>query len=295
MPKKKTNDGLSRTITGLIMAGVLFLILWLTSFSPVIFDILVLIFGALATFEMYKAVKRAETGIIDKKGYNVSKWSILLLVVIIYPLCYFMGFVGLIYAFLVTLLVAFIEFVFDVKKSLSDFGVNIFVLIYPMLILGLVFVLNSIYGMIPVLLAVGIALVSDATAYWVGVSLGKKKIFPKISPKKTYAGCIGGIFGGILGSLIVYLIFELGNFPTNTIFLFRFVSNVPVLIYIVIGAVLAVFSEIGDLAASRIKRAAGIKDYSSMLGSHGGVMDRIDSILFTVIGMTIIMIMATFF
>lgn len=295
MPKKKTNDGLSRTITGLIMAGVLFLILWLTSFSPVIFDILVLIFGALATFEMYKAVKRAETGIIDKKGYNVSKWSILLLVVIIYPLCYFMGFVGLIYAFLATLLVAFIEFVFDVKKSLSDFGVNIFVLIYPMLILGLVFVLNSIYGMIPVLLAVGIALVSDATAYWIGVSLGKKKIFPKISPKKTYAGCIGGIFGGILGSLIVYLIFELGNFPTNTIFLFRFVSNVPVLIYIVIGAVLAVFSEIGDLAASRIKRAAGIKDYSSMLGSHGGVMDRIDSILFTVIGMTIIMIMATFF
>lgn len=295
MPKKKMNDGLARTITGLIMAGVLFLILWLTSFSQVIFDILVLIFGAIATFEMYKAVTRADTGVIDKKGYNVSKWSILLLVIIIYPLCYFMGYVGIIFAFLVSLLVAFIEFIFDTKKSLSDFGINIFVLIYPMLILGLVFVLNRVYGMIPVLLAIGIALLSDATAYWVGVTLGNKKIFPKISPKKTYAGCIGGIFGGILGAIIIYLIFELGKFPTNTIYIFKFDYNIPVLIYIVIGAVLAFFSEVGDLAASRIKRAAGMKDYSSILGSHGGVMDRIDSILFTVMGMTIIMTMIRFF
>lgn len=271
------------------MAGVLFFVLWLTSFSQIIFDILVLVFGAIATYEMYKAVKNADTGVIDKRGYNISKLSMLVLLVIIYPLCYNIGYAGIVVAFLIAVIIAFFEFIFDSKKTLSDFGINIFALVYPLLMLGLVFVLGRYYGMIPILLAIGIALISDTAAYWIGVKFGKKKIFPKVSPKKTYAGCIGGIVGGMLGGIIVYLIFELGKFPTNTIFTFGLVVKVPVLLYAFIGAILAVFSEVGDLAASRIKRAAGIKDYGSILGSHGGVMDRIDSILFTIVCMTIIM------
>ena len=227
--KKKMSDGMARTVSGIILAGALFLVLWLTSFSQIIFDILVWIFGAIATLEMYRAVKKADTGIIDKRGYNISMWSMIVFVIIIYPLCYALGMTGLMFAFILALLFAFIEFIFDQKKKLSDFGVNIFALIYPMFLIGIIFVMGRIYGMIPILLAVGVSLISDAAAYWIGVKFGKKKIFPTISPKKTYAGSIGGIFGGVLGAIIIYLIFELGKFPTNTVFIFGKITKTPVL------------------------------------------------------------------
>ena len=147
--------------------------------------------------------------------------------------------------------------------------------------------------MIPVLLAVGISTVSDAMAYFIGSAIGKRKIFPKISPKKTYAGFFGGIFGGALGGIIVYLIFELGKFPTYTVFTFTGLFNgniaLTIITYAVVGMIMAVLSEIGDLAASRVKREVGIKDYGKLLGSHGGIMDRIDSVLFSVFMMGIIM------
>ena len=188
---------------------------------------------------------------------------------------------------------AFVIFIFDEKKTFTDFAVNVFTILYPVTLLAIVFIMNKNYGMIPVLLAVGISTVSDAAAYFIGSALGKKKIFPKISPKKTYAGCIGGVLGGALGGIVVYLIFELAKFPTYVIFTFTDLLNgvqwAVILLYAFIGAIMAVFSEIGDLAASRIKRQIGIKDYGKILGSHGGIMDRIDSILFSVAAMGIIM------
>lgn len=284
---------LKRIITGVIMAGVLFLVIYLTSFSHLVFDGVVLVVGAIASYEIYKAVKSADTGTEGKKGYNVSLISIIVMVVISYPLCYFFEYLGLFFACIISILVAFIIFIFDEKKTFNDFSVNCFTLIYPMALLSIVFIMNIKYGMIPVLLAIGISTVSDATAYFVGASLGKKKIFPKISPKKTYAGCIGGVIGGLIGGIIVYLIFELASYPTNIKFTFTELFNgnkvITIVLYAIIGMIMAVFSEIGDLAASRIKRQVGLKDYGKLLGSHGGVMDRIDSILFSIAIMGIIM------
>lgn len=282
-----------RTVMGIFMGGMLFLILWLTSYSQAVFDMLVLLFCIIATFEMYSVTKRAKTKIPGKTGYNVSVVSLIVAVGILYPMSYFLGYFGLLMTAVVAILIAFIEFVFDTKKDFSDFTVNVFIIIYPVVLLGLIFVLGKLYGIIPCILAIGISTISDAMAYFVGATLGKKKIFPKISPKKTYAGCLGGIFGGALGGIIVYLIFELGNFPSNIIFTFGslvdYNVSLTITIYAIIGLVIAIFSEIGDLAASRIKREIGVKDYGWILGSHGGVMDRIDSILFTIVCVTVIM------
>jgi phosphatidate cytidylyltransferase len=282
-----------RTLTGIAMAGFLFLVIWLASFSHFVFDMLVLAVGAVSSYEIYAAVKKADTRIEGKKGYNISIVSIVLAVVTSYPLCYFFGYLGLFFCFIISVLCAFVIFIFDDKKTFNDFAVNIFAVVYPTILLSIVYILNNNYGMIPVLLAIGISTVSDAAAYFIGSALGKKKIFPKISPKKTYAGCIGGVLGGALGGIIVYLIFELGGFPTHTLFTFTALFNgnkaSAVVLYVVIGAIMAVFSEIGDLAASRVKRQVGIKDYGKMLGSHGGMMDRIDSILFSISAMGIIM------
>lgn len=281
-----------RTVTGIIMAGLLFLILWIVGLNEhtlLVFDFLVLFLGAVATIEIAGAVKKADFLRKDEtKGYRISKISLAVMVAATFPLTYFFGYTGLLFALLIAFIAAFVEFIFRSDRSFNDFAVNVFALIYPMFILGLIFVMDRRYGMIPVLLALGISTISDAAAYWVGILFGKKKIFPKISPKKTYAGCLGGLLGGALGGIIVYLIFELGEFPTYVDFTFTDLG-LPALWYALIGLILAFFSEIGDLAASRVKRSVGIKDYGKLLGSHGGVLDRIDSILFTTVCMAIIM------
>ena len=111
----------------------------------------------------------------------------------------------------------------------------------------------------------------DTCAYVVGMLIGKKKIFPVLSPKKSLEGCIGGVVGaGLIAAL--YAIFAVENvFPDKR------VTIVITVIYMV-GAVM---SQVGDLAASAIKRNHEIKDYGKLIPGHGGIMDRFDSVIVT--------------
>ena len=96
-----------------------------------------------------------------------------------------------------------------------------------------------------------------------------KKLCPNLSPKKTVAGAIGGLIGGALGSLILYFIFR----PE-----YNFFS--PILLFIIVGLVASFLTEAGDLFESLIKRKVGIKDMGKIMPGHGGVMDRIDGMVF---------------
>lgn len=112
---------------------------------------------------------------------------------------------------------------------------------------------------------------SDTCAYLVGASIGKHKIIPKLSPKKSLEGYIGGVAGAALIGVIFAEVFR----EQLTIF-----TN-PVVACGVIGAAGSVLSQIGDWAASAIKRNHDIKDYGTLIKGHGGVMDRFDSVIFT--------------
>ncbi len=110
------------------------------------------------------------------------------------------------------------------------------------------------------------ALGSDTFAYFTGYLFGKHKLCPNISPKKTIEGAIGGIVGSVI---------------LSTIFIY-FVVNPDWIIHgVILGALGAVAGQMGDLVASMFKRRLEIKDYGSLIPGHGGVLDRIDSILFT--------------
>lgn len=124
------------------------------------------------------------------------------------------------------------------------------------------------YNVYALLLPFVIAWFSDTGAYFTGYFLGKHKLCPKMSPKKTVEGAIGGIiFAGL--AAFIYLGFLYGKFSAG----FAWSA-------ILFGGVGSVISQIGDLAASCIKRDFNKKDYGSLLPGHGGLMDRFDSVLF---------------
>jgi phosphatidate cytidylyltransferase len=105
---------------------------------------------------------------------------------------------------------------------------------------------------------------TDILAYFIGRAIGGPKLAPPISPGKTWSGAIGGAISAVIAGTLVHMIF----FPLNGLW-------IPM-----IALVLSVFSQVGDLFESFIKRRFGVKDSSRLIPGHGGVMDRVDGLVF---------------
>lgn len=106
--------------------------------------------------------------------------------------------------------------------------------------------------------------VNDSFAYIVGKNLGKQKLFSKISPKKTVEGFLGGLFFACVASYFIANFTQTLNF-TN---------------WLILSVIVSVFGTLGDLIESKFKRQAGVKDSGSIMPGHGGLFDRLDSIIF---------------
>ncbi len=142
-----------------------------------------------------------------------------------------------------------LPFVFIVKIS---FGTNDY---NPKIILGLFILIWT----------------NDTFAYLVGKSMGKHKLFERVSPKKTIEGFIGGVvFAAFAGFLISKLYIQ----PKPEF------SSKSILIWTIIALIVSIFGTIGDLIESKFKRIAGIKDSGSIMPGHGGILDRLDSVIF---------------
>ncbi len=119
------------------------------------------------------------------------------------------------------------------------------------------------------LYVVTITIMSDTFAHFFGTMIGKIKLCPEVSPNKTVEGLIGGVFfGTFLGSVFFITVIE---------------PNANVLLVILISFILSLISEIGDLIFSAIKRKYNVKDYGNIMPGHGGVIDRLDSIIFAML------------
>lgn len=114
-----------------------------------------------------------------------------------------------------------------------------------------------------------IAIFTDTFAYLIGRAIGHHKSSPRISPNKTWEGCIGGSIMGVIVSTIFYL------FMIGEISIFKIV---------LISTLLSVVGQLGDLVFSKIKRENNIKDFSKLIPGHGGILDRVDSLVFIVLG-----------
>lgn len=129
-------------------------------------------------------------------------------------------------------------------------------------------ILRESYNIFALLLPFIIAWATDTGAYFTGYFLGKHKLAPEMSPKKTVEGAIGGVLLAIILT-VVYGLILYGSFYT-----------IGMIKYAIVGCAGSVLAQIGDLAASCIKRDFGKKDYGTLLPGHGGLMDRFDSVLF---------------
>ncbi len=171
-------------------------------------------------------------------------------------------------AFIIIILLFFDNLIKN--NTIVDSAITILGMIYvSCLFSNIIFLQSGVNGSVLVWLPFVTAWLSDTFAYFTGIILGKNKLCPKISPKKTVEGSLGGIIGSTIFSLIAGVIFNNLGF------------SIPFLHYGIIGVLCGITGQIGDLFASSIKRFCKIKDYGKIIPGHGGILDRFDSILFT--------------
>ena len=253
----------ARILTAVI--GVPFVILMLLSPIYIITGV-VMVASCIGMYEYYRAVGLAKHKEICLVGYIAA-------VVISAGAGYTAAISSvLVYVFFVVLFVIMLLSGGDI--TLKDLGLLVFGLIYiPYFLSHIGYIRAMDNGNIYIWLVFLGAFLTDSCAYFAGCCLGKHKLCPKISPKKTIEGAIGGTLGGGLSFVIFGLI--INGFLSGLLD----GGQLNLWLLFVLGLIVAVVSQVGDLAASAIKRQFGIKDYGSCLPGHGGILDRCDSII----------------
>ena len=251
----------TRLISGIILLAIAIGVIVLG--GDLLFATL-LVISLIGTMELSRIVK------VNKALPGVLAY---LCTVVFYLLLYFELEQFQLMLFIVYLMLLMATYVFAFPKySTEQIAVPFLGLFYVSIMLSYIYQVRILEdgALIVWLIFIG-AWGSDTCAYCVGVLFGKHKIAPVLSPKKSLEGCIGGVVGAAAIGAIYALITK--DYITE-------VSN-PILAFAVIGAASSVISQIGDLAASAIKRNHDIKDYGKLIPGHGGILDRFDSIIFT--------------
>lgn len=226
---------------------------------------LVMILSIIGMHEFYNSVKKNGINSLSKLGYLIC---IMYYFYVDYNANYKFIFLALIIISFILMCIP----VVDSKYNFIDIATTIFGFIYVGVFFSFIVAVDNLkYGNYFVWLIFIASWICDTAAYYSGKLLGKKKLCPRLSPKKTIEGSIGGIIGSIISCTLF------GIFSTY--------KGVPLSIYhyAVIGLFCGILSQFGDLFASSIKRHAGVKDYGNLIPGHGGILDRFDSILFSAV------------
>ena len=248
----------------LAAAALLPLLLLVVLAAPKIFT--AILFGAIGAIGAYELL--SGTGIIKAKQL-VAYSAVMAFIVALYS--YFLwNIIWIQLAVLVFWILLFAEMMLSQLKLPFDKVIVCFAagVIIPYFLTALVRIHGNEYGRFLILIPFVLAFLSDTGGYFAGRILGKHKLAPVISPKKTVEGVIGGVFGAILGMILYCLILQsFFDFSVNYFY---------ALVYGILGSLGAVF---GDLCFSVIKRQTGIKDYGNLIPGHGGILDRFDSMI----------------
>lgn len=153
-----------------------------------------------------------------------------------------------------------------------DLMSSFFAVVYIAVMLSMIYLLRQSVGGIYYVWFIFIgSWVCDTCAYFVGSAIGRHKLAPVLSPKKSIEGSVGGVLGSVLVALLYGAVMaKIKN-----------IGGGQIAFYCLIAFVTSIFSQVGDLTASAVKRHFGIKDYGALIPGHGGILDRFDSCIVT--------------
>ena len=257
-----------RFLTGLGLSVFLAICLWLPNWCMALATLICISF---AVWEEYHALVLA--------GHKVVSWPTWVAMAASVPLTLLLG-VKVIVLLLVAELFSMVTVIlFRKEPELTDLSMSAL----PLLTVALPGLSLVALALIPdqkavevvlLCLTFSVPLLGDVMALYVGSAIGGPKFCPAVSPKKTNAGSIGGLAGSVMAAMIVFGFSHVFcDAPT--------LAKLPVWWhYLLLGLLGGVAGQIGDLFASLVKRHSGIKDFSNLFPGHGGMLDRLDSVLF---------------
>lgn len=180
----------------------------------------------------------------------------------------------------------------DAKYSFKKSMNSAFVMIYPALLFVCLFAINHFFEfsfvdklsvnntdivvLFFIIFIFVVTMMTDTFALVVGMTLKGPKLCPVISPNKTISGAIGGLVFGTLSGILVYYLFTLNTLFSEAAILFDF----AIWKFALVAGITSIVGQCGDLIASALKRSARVKDYGTIFPGHGGVMDRVDGLIF---------------
>ncbi|MBN2254828.1 MAG: phosphatidate cytidylyltransferase [Deltaproteobacteria bacterium] len=170
-----------------------------------------------------------------------------------------------------SVMIAFLLFLYNAREGFVDLSVVakvVFGLIYiPFMLSYIIMIRQWAFGVQWIFFIIFLAFSGDVSAYYVGKSMGKRKLMPAVSAGKTVEGTVGLVIGSIVGCLVYSVIF------------FHELSLIHVIVMAFLGSILG---QLGDLCESTIKRFFSVKDSGFLFPGHGGVLDRLDSLIFII-------------
>ncbi len=248
--------GMKRILSSVILIPILYLIVW--KLPPAFFVGLAAVAAAIGQYEFYRMAQNKGTKPLAPLGIALG-----FLLVLILP-----GMNGIVYMTLTLLLITLARLFSSrpVEGAIEDVSVTFLGIYYVALLFAFqVAIRMSADGKYWLVFMYLVIWASDTGAYYAGTNLGKHKLYPKISPQKSVEGLIGGVLAAMAAAHLCRVWF----LPVLT------VKEATVL-----GFVLVVAGTLGDFVESLLKRSAGVKDSGNIIPGHGGVLDRMDSMLF---------------
>lgn len=256
------NETVIRIISGAVYAGLLLLSIFISEYT---FIGLVFVFGIITLHELLQ--------LLNLKSYLA--YILLVAAFIFFSFYHYLGYRNLLLVLMILTLILNVLLIRDllIIREIPLFERRKYLIIIFYLISSLVFLTLLPYAgpekqYTPQIVISVFVLIwtNDSFAYLIGKSFGRRKLFERISPNKTVEGFMGGLLFTFVASYLIY----------------RYAGIFPFEIWFTIALITGIFGTFGDLIQSKLKRQAGVKDSGHLMPGHGGLLDRLDSIIFAV-------------
>ena len=248
-----------------LITGVLYVVLLLSAIflSSDAFDFLFMAFGLACLYEFKRMTKL--------KGYYIFTaylglwWAFIYL---INDYTYSKSIINILMFITITVNLVLLFYLFSKKEkyfsTIQKFLIGLFYIGGGCIFLTMIPYQNNDFAKFIIMGIFILIWVNDSFAYLVGKTIGKHKLFPSVSPKKTWEGSIGGLVFALIAAY----------------FMSKYETKLDLTQWIILAIVIVISGSLGDLLESKFKRAAGVKDSGAILPGHGGMLDRLDSLIF---------------